>query len=368
MSVRKRETQNGPRWFVDIFLPNGTRFRKTVGTKREAEEVHRRMTAEIVQGEWGIRETKDITFRALAKEYLEYAEANKAPKTYSVDKSRINGHLVPYFGNTPVKRITPLMIDRYKRMRGKHVTASTVNHELTNLSHMFKMAIRWQYLDRNIITSEDKMKVPKRAVRFLSQDEICRFLEAARDSHIYALVVTAIHTGMRKGELFNLTWADINFDKRMVTIQPKDDWSTKNYKSRTIMLTPDLYDVLRKHRIQHLEMGIRSEYVFTYNGERLRSNIKKSFARVIRMAGLKNVTLHTLRHTFASQLVMAGASLRKVQELMGHQSFETTLQYVHLEEDHAKNIVLKLPFANTAGKAMARVWHAEGDSVDIPKK
>jgi site-specific recombinase XerD len=107
-----------------------------------------------------------------------------------------------------------------------------------------------------------------------------------------------------------------------------------------------LYAVLREHRRLQLQLRFGSEYVFTYQGKRIKYGIEDSFKTVLRKAGLKDVTLHTLRHTFASQLVMAGVPLRDVQELMGHQSFETTLRYAHLSEDHAKRQVLKLPFAN----------------------
>ncbi len=85
-------------------------------------------------------------------------------------------------------------------------------------------------------------------------------------------------------------------------------------------------------------------------------------------AHLEGVTLHTLRHTFASQLVMAGVPLRDVQELMGHRSFETTLQYAHLSEDHVKRQVLKLPFANGSGDSVSRICHAEPISIDTLKK
>ncbi len=128
-------------------------------------------------------------------------------------------------------------------------------------------------------------------------------------------------------------------------IQSKVDWHTKNYKVRAIQLTPVLYNVLMEHRKLHLELGTKSDYVFTYQGHKIKSNIKRSLKTVLKKAGLENVTLHTLRHTFASQLVMVGVSLKEVQELMGHQSFETTLQYAHLSEDHVKRQVLKLPFA-----------------------
>ena len=114
-------------------------------------------------------------------------------------------------------------------------------------------------------------------------------------------------------------------------------------------ITPALYEILRKHREETLE--IQSEYVFTYCGRQLKSNIKKSLASVVTGAGLdtegdRKVTLHVLRHSFCSHLVMAGVPLRDVQELMGHRSFETTLQYVHLSAEHVKRQVLRLPFAN----------------------
>ena len=107
-----------------------------------------------------------------------------------------------------------------------------------------------------------------------------------------------------------------------------------------------LYRALEEHRKLQAQLGVKSEYVFTYQGTRIRTGIDASLRKVVKEAGLRNVTLHTLRHTFASQLVMAGVPLREVQELMGHKSFETTLQYAHLSEDHVKKQVLKLPFAN----------------------
>jgi hypothetical protein len=82
------------------------------------------------------------------------------------------------------------------------------------------------------------------------------------------------------------------------------------------------------------------KYVFTYEGRRIRWGVDVGFNTIKRKAGLEDITLHTLRHTFASQLVIAGVPLRYVHELMGHQSFETTLQYAHLSEEHVKNQVL----------------------------
>jgi len=100
------------------------------------------------------------------------------------------------------------------------------------------------------------------------------------------------------------------------------------------------------HICNNLPSRVKNDYAFTYQGNRIKTDICGSLRTVLNKAGLRDVTLHTLRHTFASQLVMAGVALKEVQELMGHQSFETTIQYVHLSEDHVKRQVLKLPFAN----------------------
>ena len=239
------------------------------------------------------------------------------------------------------------MVDGYKAMRIREgISPNTVNRELANLSHMLRMAVRWRYVDKNVVSSVDKMKVPERPHRFLNQEEIRLLVGASRESYIYPMIVTALHTGMRKSELLNLKWSDIDFDRGTVTVQAKEDWHTKNYKSRTIQLTPMLYGVLGEQKKLQAELGVQSEYVFTYKGVKLKGGIDASLRKVVKEASLRNVTLHTLRHTFASQLVMAGVSLKEAQELMGHRSFQTTLQYAHLSEDHVKKQVLKLPFAN----------------------
>jgi integrase len=347
MPVYRRKFKTGAKWCVYVILPNGRRYRRVIGSKKQAEQVQRKLESEIVEGIWHLREKEDVPFSALVEDYLEYAEASKSATTYTSDRCRIEGHLLPYFRDISLKQITPKLVDDYKEMRVRQgASPKTVNNEMTNLSHMMKMAVRWGFTKHNTVSDVEKMKVPKRPPRFLRQDEIPRLVEAAKGSHVYPIIVTALHTGMRKSELLNLTWSDVDFGQRIITVQHKDDWHTKNYKSRTLQMTPVLYGVLREHRKLHLELGTRSEYVFTYRGRRIRNGVRQSLRKAVRKADLEDVTLHTLRHTFASQLVMAGVSLREVQELMGHSSFETTLQYAHLSEDHVKRQVLRLPFAN----------------------
>ncbi len=317
-----------------------------MGSKKQAEEVHRRMELEIAEGKWNLQKSEDITFSDLIEEYLKYAMTGKAESTYEIDQYRINAHLLPYFGDALLRDITVQMVDKYKAMRIKDgASAHTINNELSNLSHIFKMAIRWGYIDKNVVSLVDKMKLVRRTPRFLNQEEIDKLIKAASGSHIQPIIITAIHTGMRKSELLNLRWTDIDFDQEIVTIQSKKDWHTKNYKPRVLKMTPVLNKALGQHRELQESQGYLSEHVFTYEGRRIKWGVDIGLKAITKKAGLDNVTLHTLRHTFASQLVMVGVPLRYVQELMGHQSFETTLQYAHLSEEHVKSQVLRLPFA-----------------------
>jgi integrase len=108
------------------------------------------------------------------------------------------------------------------------------------------MAISWEYIDKNIVKGVERFKVPEKPPRFLSQQEIGQLLDAARESYIYPLIVTALHTGMRKSELLNLKWSGVDFEQNTITIQSDADWHTKNYKSREVEMTPVLRDVLQR--------------------------------------------------------------------------------------------------------------------------
>jgi len=347
LSVRKRKFKIGTKYFVDKTLPDGTRVRKILPSREKAELVDRKIDTQIFEGTWNVREIELLSFRKLAEKYLEYAKNNKSASTFSADRCRINKHLLKHFKDTLLTHISVEMVEAYKSKRIRDgASAKTINLELSNLQHMMKKAKGWRHVRENVVEGVEKMRLVKNNPRYLTQDEIDCLLDAAKGYYIYPILVTAIHTGMRKSEMFNLTWDDVDFDEGITTVQSKNGWHTKNYESRDIPLTPRLRRVLLAHKRDQEAQGVNISYVFTYEGRKLHATIKKNFRRVLKKAGLKNVTLHSLRHIYASQLVMAGASLRDVQELMGHASFETTTRYTHLERDHLKEQVMKLPFAD----------------------
>ncbi len=117
MPIRKRKFKTGAKWCVDVMLPNGKRYRRVIGTRKQAEHVQKRLESEIVEGKWDIRLQEDIPFNALVMKYAEYSEASKSESTVQADECRTESQLIPYFGDTPLSQITSQMIDSYKAMR-----------------------------------------------------------------------------------------------------------------------------------------------------------------------------------------------------------------------------------------------------------
>lgn len=337
MSIRRRRD----RYMVDVYV-NGERVRRIRRTKKEAEVLEKELVAQEVTGTFtsqiGI---EDITFDAFLPTYFESAKANKAAKTYNDERIRARLSLSPVFGERVLSRISPQMVEEYEIQRqADGMSPRTINIELTLLSVIFRTAMKWGHARDNPVRRVDRLKQPKRAPRYLTADEIKQLVTAARETWAYPLVLCALHTGLRKSELFNLRWTDIDFDANTRTVQSNDEWHTKNYRSRTLELTPAL-------RRELATIPRRSKYVFTYRGgQKLASNVTKTFGSIVERAGLERVTLHTLRHTFASHLAMQGVPLVHIQHLLSHQDYTTTLVYVHLSQESVKGDVARLPYAD----------------------
>jgi integrase len=153
--------------------------------------------------------------------------------------------------------------------------------------------------------------------------------------YLEPMVLLAMNTGMRRGELFDLLWCDVNFDARILTVNGS---VAKSGKTRHIPLNKEAWETLHKWHQHHSD----NKLVFPgKNGERF-NHIKKSWGGVIGDAGISSFRFHDLRHHFASKLVMAGVDLNTVRELLGHADIEMTLRYSHLAPEHKAKAVAKL--------------------------
>ncbi|MCG8549331.1 MAG: site-specific integrase [Desulfobacterales bacterium] len=236
-------------------------------------------------------------------------------------------------GDKPLKNISAFDLERLKKaMLKKGRSPRSVEYALTTLGQIFRHAERLGYFQGDIPTTKVKrLKYDNKRVRFLSQDEAHHLLEILqkKSQETYEIALLSLHCGLRAGEVFSLTWKDIDLDHCLITLL-----DTKSSRTRTVSMTADVMSCLMAK-----EPGSKQDLIFPdrKNGG-IRKQISKTFPRAVTDAGLNDgiedrrqrVTFHTLRHTFASWLVMEGISLYDVKELLGHATLTMTERYAHL--------------------------------------
>jgi len=325
-------------WWID-FYHQGKRVRRKVGpSKKVAEMALADIEVKKAKQEFlGVCEPKKILFKDFADEYLEYSKANKAVSSHRGDQTIVNTHLVPTWGDTELSRISARIIEDYKVQRLEKVTAATFNRELNTIKSLFRKAVEWEYLRDNPTVPVKRIKTGKQAFRFLSDVEIQRLTTAcAASAHpvFCGIVVMALNTGMRRGEILRLRWTDVDFRRKQIRVVSSEDGHTKNCDSRIIPMNRSVETLLKKH-----PRRLDSPYVFPGESGEMFNKTNYHFTRAVKRAGIPHVRFHDLRHTFASHLVMKGIDLRTVQELLGHRDMRMTLRYAHLAPDHVRKAV-----------------------------
>lgn len=330
----KKTKQGKDRWYVD-YHAGGKRIREVVkNAQNRAQAVmhlQEKVTEAFNQVHCSHKERKPITFTELGDVYLQnYAKVNK--KSWKEDMYRIEANLKPFFGGMNLDEITPLLIENYRAERLKtRVTKSTVNRETTIMKRMFNLAIDWNLTDENpvakvrLFSEKDTMKE-----RILTEEEEVRLLAASSD-YLKSILIVALNTGMRRGEILNLRWSQVDLNKRFIKAE-----NTKSGKNRIIPINDYLHPKLMKLN----ELNGKSEYVFPNpKTGRPFTEVKKSFKNACRKVGIDDLRFHDLRHSFASRLVESGADLITVRDLLGHFSVRVTQRYVHSNQKQKKEAV-----------------------------
>jgi integrase len=329
-------------WYIDYSL-DGKRRRKAIGPYKEmAEFALKDIEVRIAKKRAGLPVYKKLT--EWHEEFNDYIKAHLKPRSAERYREVIDSFVSFLAGAYPkvayLQDITPDKIDRYKLIRLEKIVKTTVNHELTILRRFFNLAIDRDYIPNNPANKVDFLRITdRRRPRFLSGEQIKQLQGELRASRFKPMVDMLLYTGMRVGELINLEWEDIDLGQGQINIRPKLGWSPKAGKERSIPLSGRVRDLLsnmdRKHaHIFHSKTGNMVN----------RNHLREAFVRACRRANIENTTLHTLRHTFASQLVMKGIDLYTVSQLLGHSDLKSTQIYSHLSQDHLKSAVERLEF------------------------
>jgi integrase len=227
--------------------------------------------------------------------------------------------------------MTPLMIETYVTRRAPLRKPATVNHEVATLRHMFRKAQEWGKALENPVKHLRRLRANNRRLRYLSTEEITRLLTVA-DATLRPIVIAALHTGLRRGELFALTWQDVDFKAGVIRVI-----YTKNGERRELPMTETCRETL-----QRIPRRLGADYIFPGKTGEALADIRKRFHTALRKAGITGCVFHDLRHTFASHLVMAGVDLMTIKEFLGHKRLEMTLRYAHLAPDHKRAAINRL--------------------------
>jgi integrase len=306
------------------FTYQGQQVRRSTSTtdRRLAEAILGKVRAQIVEGRFfETLEEKTRTFDELMTRFLaEHAAKKSEPRHY---RGYFN-NLKAFFGGRTLAEITQKLIAEYKALRyAAGLKPASINRELASLKKAFNLAVReWEWCRENPVSKVSMERENNKRDRWLSVEEEPRLLQGCAP-WLYAIVIFALHTGMRMGEILELTWRGVDFSRRTVMVV-----RSKNGERRTIPVNETVLSVLKqKSKVRSLRTDlVFCSQVFTSMES---GHLRRSFRLALGRAKIEDFHFHDLRHTFATRLVQAGVDLYKVQRLLGHKSPIMTQRYAH---------------------------------------
>jgi integrase len=340
--------KRGTTWWMS-FMYQGQQVRRSTGTadKRLAEAILGQVKVQMVEGRFFDKsKEQERTLTELLDRYLSEHAARRANHRREMTSVK---NVKAFFGNPTLDQITPKRIVAYKNHRYTDgVKPATINRELASLKKAFNLARReWEWCEDNPVCRVSMERENNTRDRWLTVDEETRLLHAA-SPWLRELMLFAIHSGMRMGEILGLTWTGIDLFRRTVTV-----FKSKNGERRTIPLNQTALALL-KHKAA--SRSVETELVFPSKAQtRLNaSNISRSLNLALEKTKMTDFHFHDLRHTCATRMVQAGVDLYKVQRLLGHKSPIMTQRYAHHYPESLRNGVEALDVGRTVSTNLAQ--------------
>lgn len=342
--------QEEGRWYARLTHTDERGKRRNIKrraeTKTHAKEILKQLQREIEDHGGQSLDSAQIIFKELAdyyeKTYLippEYVGGRKVTGLRAWNKFRpLLSVLREHFGNRRIRTITFGDLDRFRATRLKTPTKkgtqraiATVNRELSLLRRVFHVALRNGWIIKNPFETGDSLIRPgdeKPRERIINREEEERLLAACSGKriHLRAIIICALDTGMRAGEILKLKWSDIDFENRLIIVQ---GLNTKTLRERQLAMT----DRLSIEMMKLFERSTKDADSLVFG---IKNNVKNSFNSVRKIAGLQDVRFHDLRHTHATRLVSAHIPLSEVGRVLGHTQANTTYRYVNANVETAR--------------------------------
>ncbi len=357
--------KSGDGRFAINVMVDGERIHRAIGkesegvTREQAESAIAGMRTKAREDRLNLPKGRKVAmgFREAAKKYIEKLE-EEGGKDIKAKQRRLEQHLVPYFGNQPLTKITTSEIDRYKVMRLKekavpggeknkpldisalkYTSKGTINRELAAISHLFSKAVEWQWLPyrpAKINRFHEEMK--KRV--YLTREQISKLKEESlkdKNPLVYLFIMIGIDTGMRKSEILKIGLEHIDLDRRLIHIPvAKAGTREQPITKRLAIQLKEVIDTVPEEQ----------EWLFpsTKSATGHITNMDKAFRRVVTAAGLdpREIVRHTMRHTAVTHLVQEGIDLPTVMRISGHKTLAMVLRYAHQNGEHIQDAMDRL--------------------------
>jgi integrase len=331
MAVRKLRNT----WYVDIrFDDKRHRIRSPENTRSGAQAFEAVLRHKLARGV-AIGKAPEIEQNPLFEQFAwqwfqQYViPNNKYSEQYAKQKILIT-QLIPFFGTMPLREINSGHVERFKAQQVvEGVSNKTINNRLAVLGKCLRCAYEWHRIE---MPSIKKLRCAPPKTDYLTVAE-CDLLLSSADGQMREMLFLALRTGMRQGEIRGLQWSSIDWHSRSIAVRHsrcdrnRSLVSPKSNRERHIPLDADLYEMLFRHKHE-------SGYVFTNptrNNEPYTSHhLIERLEPICAKARIRKITWHSLRHTFATQLIMHGVPLTVVKELLGHSTITTTMRYSHV--------------------------------------
>jgi len=277
------------------------------------------------------KRNQNYTFSDLADRYCPFVLNQRSYKT----KKNFVDNLKKEFGSVRLQNISLSLLEAYQARRlAEGRKPATVNRYLATIKHMFAKAADWEMISEDTLKRVRRVKLfqeNNRRLRYLSFDESNRLVDSA-EPHLKPILITALNTGMRRGEILGLRWDQVDLRHGFILLD-----ITKSGNRREIPINQTLMETFRA---MHIIRKIDVDFVFTDAvSQKPFKSVKRAFSTACRRAGILDFKFHDQRHTFASQLVMNGVDITTVSKLLGHASLTMTLRYSHLASSHLKKAV-----------------------------
>jgi len=328
------------------YAPQTATFERKTDARKWAQDTE----VAIRSGRYFVsREAERHTLSQLVDRYCEETLPRK-PKTAIFQKRQLNWWK-NQLGALRLSEVTPSVIVgcreklRKAGLSGRPCSPSTVNRYLSALSHAFSIACReWEWIEDSPMKRVSKFKEPRGRVRFLSDDERKRLLKACEQTNwlLYLAVVLALSTGMRRGEIMNLRWGDVDLQAGQITLH-----DTKNGERRAVPLTGLAEQLLfgyaqRAGDVQEADLLFPGHRRAGRGEQRKPVDFRQPWEQALEAAQIKDFRFHDLRHSAASYLAMNGASMTDIAEVLGHKTLQMVKRYSHLSEAHTKQVVASM--------------------------